>query len=161
MTIFKKIIGKVYSYIYPPWNSPRKKTSLNLLTTFSSFKPHGNQNYESFVPLVVKNINETIPKIAQIAEFNDKNEIFNYSTFYDKNKHKNTEIIKDNLIQNLDLYGSDKVRNNYHLIYSCILNDIERPYNILEIGLGTMVILEHQSKDLETHFHQQKSMEQM
>tara|TARA_B100002019_G_scaffold288644_1_gene302662 strand:- start:295 stop:1149 length:855 start_codon:yes stop_codon:yes gene_type:complete len=135
--IIKKIIGKVNSYIFPPWNSPQKKTSLNLLTTFSSFKPHGNQDYESFVPLVVKNINETIPKIAQIAEFEDKNKILNYSIFYDQKKHKNTEKIQDNLSKNLDLYGSDKVRNNYHLIYSCILNDIENPYNILEIGLGT------------------------
>ena len=121
----------------PPWNSPRKKTSLNLLTTFSSFKPHGNQDYESFVPLVVQNINETIPKIAQIAEFGDKNNILTYSMFYDQKKHKNTEKIKDKLRQNLEIYGSDKVRNNYHLIYSCVLKDIEHPYNILEIGLGT------------------------
>jgi len=57
--------------------------------------------------------------------------------FYDQKKHKNTEKIKDKLRQNLEIYGSDKVRNNYHLIYSCVLKDIEHPYNILEIGLGT------------------------
>jgi len=137
MKIINKIIDKITSIIKPPWNSPRKKTSLNLLTTFSSFKPHGNQDYESFVPLVVQNINETIPKIAQIAEFGDKNNILTYSMFYDQKKHKNTEKIKDKLRQNLEIYGSDKVRNNYHLIYSCVLKDIEHPYNILEIGLGT------------------------
>jgi len=137
MKIINKLIGKITSLIKPPWNSPRKKTSLNLLTTFSSFKPHGNQDYESFVPLVVQNINETIPKIAQIAEFEDKNKILVYSIFYDQKKHKNTEKIKDKLSQNLEIYGSDKVRNNYHLIYSCILQDMDHSYNILEIGLGT------------------------
>lgn len=137
MKIIKRLIGKTKSIFFPPWNSPRKKTSLNLLTTFSSFKPHGNQKYESFVPLVVQNINETIPKIAQIAEFDDKNKILNYLIFYDQKKHKNTVKIKDKLSLNLDLHKSDKVKNNYHLIYSCILNDIEHPYNILEIGLGT------------------------
>ena len=137
MKAYYKLKGKIISIVKPPWNSPRKKTSLNLLTTFSSFKPHGNQDYESFVPLVVQNINETIPKIAQIAEFGDKNNILTYSMFYDQKKHKNTEKIKDKLRQNLEIYGSDKVRNNYHLIYSCVLKDIEHPYNILEIGLGT------------------------
>ena len=137
MKVYYKLKGKIISLVKPPWNSPRKKTSLNLLTTFSSFKPHGNQDYESFVPLIVQNINETIPKIAQIAEFGDKNRILTYSMFYDQNKHKNTEIIKDKLSQNLEIYGSDKVRNNYHLIYSCVLKDADHPYNILEIGLGT------------------------
>ena len=137
MKLYYKLKGKIISLVKPPWNSPRKKTSLNLLTTFSSFKPHGNQDYESFVPLVVQNINETIPKIAQIAQFGDKNNILTYSMFYDQKKHKNTEKIKDKLNQNLEIYGSDKVRNNYHLIYSCVLKDIEHPYNILEIGLGT------------------------
>ena len=137
MKIINKVIDKITLLMRPPWNSPRKKTSLNLLTTFSSFKPHGNQDYESFVPLVVQNINEIIPKVAQIAEFEEKNKILTYSIFYDQKKHKNTEKIKDKLSQNLEIYGSDKVRNNYHLIYSCILKDIEHPYNILEIGLGT------------------------
>ncbi len=137
MKIINKVIDKITLLMRPPWNSPRKKTSLNLLTTFSSFKPHGNQDYESFVPLVVQNINEIIPKITQIAEFEEKNKILTYSVFYDQKKHKNTEKIKDKLSQNLEICGSDKVRNNYHLIYSCILKDIEHPYNILEIGLGT------------------------
>ena len=137
MKIINKVIDKITLLMRPPWNSPRKKTSLNLLTTFSSFKPHGNQDYESFVPLVVQNINEIIPKVAQIAEFEEKNKILTYSIFYDQKKHKNTEKIKDKLSRNLEIYGSDKVRNNYHLIYSCILKDIEHPYNILEIGLGT------------------------
>jgi len=78
MKFVNKLIGKITSLIRPPWNSPRKKTSLNLLTTFSNFKPHGNQKYESFVPLVIKNINETIPKIAQIAEFEGRNKIITY-----------------------------------------------------------------------------------
>ena len=80
----------------PPWNSPRKKTSLNLLTTFSSFKPHGNQDYESFVPLVVQNINEIIPKVAQIAEFEEKNKILTYSIFYDQKNTRTQKKLRTN-----------------------------------------------------------------
>lgn len=137
MSIFKKITGKLHHFTKPPWDSSRNKTSLNLLTTFSNFKPHGNQNYESFVPLVIQNINEIIPKIAIIAEFEDKDEIISFSTYYKKNKHNNSEQIQEKLIRNFNLRGSDKVSNNYHVIYSCILEDITAKYKILEIGLGT------------------------
>jgi len=39
MKIIKRLIGKTKLLLFPPWNSPRKKTSLTLLTTskLSSF----------------------------------------------------------------------------------------------------------------------------
>lgn len=133
----KKIINKINSILNPGWNNPRKTSKLNLLTTFSSFKPHGNQNYESFVPLLIKNINEIIPKIAEISELKNKVYLVNYLAYFEDNKNENSENIKEKLIKNFNLRGSDKVNNNYHIIYSCLLKDLEKDYTILEIGLGT------------------------
>jgi len=135
--MLKKLFNKINGILNPSWNSPRKKTNLNLLNTFSAFKPHGNQDYESFVPLLIQNINETIPKIANIAEFDDRAEIINFSIFYNKNKNTNSDQIQEKLIRNLNLRGSDKVANNYHMIYSCVFQDLTANYKILEIGLGT------------------------
>tara|TARA_B100000131_G_C18124825_1_gene614318 strand:- start:5000 stop:5842 length:843 start_codon:yes stop_codon:yes gene_type:complete len=133
----KKIINKSKSLLKPPWNSPRNKTSLNLLTTFSSFKPHGNQSYEAFVPLVIKNINEIIPAISKIVELENQDPIIPYSVFCEGNKNKNSKVIEEELIKNLEHRGSDKVAHNYHLIYSCLFSDLNLDYKILEIGLGT------------------------
>lgn len=133
----KKIVNVLKSILNPSWNSPRSKSKLNLLTTFSTFKPHGNQSYESFVPLLIKNINEIIPKISQISELKNKNNIINYLHYFEKNKHDNSEEIQDRLIENFNSRGSDKVGNNYHVIYSCLLQDLNENYKILEIGLGT------------------------
>lgn len=133
----KKIINKFKSLLNPSWNSPINKTSLNLLTTFSSFKPHGNQSYESFVPLVIKNINELIPAISKIVELENQNAIIPYSVFCKENKNNNSKSIEEELIKNLEYRGSDKVAHNYHLIYSCLFSDLNLDYKILEIGLGT------------------------
>lgn len=133
----RKIINKCKSLLKPSWNSPRNKTSLNLLTTFSSFKPHGNQSYETFVPLVIKNINELIPTISKIAEIENQNPIIPYSIFWEENQNNNSKAIEEELIKNLEYRGSDKVAHNYHLIYSCLFSDLNLDYKILEIGLGT------------------------
>lgn len=133
----KRLINKIKSTLNPQWNNPRKTSKLNLLTTFSSFKPHGNQSYESFVPLLIKNINEVIPRIAEISELKNKVDVVNYLAYFEENKNKNSENIKEKLIENFNSRGSDKVGNNYHMIYSCLLEDLEKDYTILEIGLGT------------------------
>lgn len=135
--MLKKIFNKVNEILNPAWNNPRKNTKLNLLTTFNSFKPHGNQDYETFVPLLIRNINEIIPKIANIAEIEAKDEIISFSIFNKINKNKESEQIKEKLIRNFKFHGSDKVSNNYHMIYSCIFQDTTSKYKILEIGLGT------------------------
>ena len=133
----KRLINKIKSILNPQWNNPRKTSKLNLLTTFSTFKPHGNQSYESFVPLIIQNINEVLPKIAEISELKNKVDVVNYLAFFEENKNKNSENIKEKLIENFNLRGSDKVSNNYHIIYSCLLKDLKQNYTILEIGLGT------------------------
>ena len=132
-----KIINKIKSLYKTSWDSPRSTTKLNILTTFSTFKPHGNQDYKTFVPLVVKNINETIPAISKIAELNSQNEIITYSEFYKNNLNKNSKDILEELEKNFNKRGSDKVANNYHFIYSCIFSQLNADYKILEVGLGT------------------------
>jgi len=121
----------------PGWDSPRKKSKLNLLTTFGDFKPHGSQSYESFVPLVIKNINELIPTMAKLAEFEIKNIIIKPEDFFEKNKNKNSNKIQYKLIENLNFNGSDKVSMDYHIIYSCLFDNTKDQLNILEFGLGT------------------------
>ena len=67
-----KLISWIKNILNPPWDSSRSKTKLNILTTFGNFKPHGNQNYKTFIPLVIKNINETIPAISKIVELSNQ-----------------------------------------------------------------------------------------
>ena len=132
-----RLISWIKSILNPPWDSSRSKTKLNILTTFGNFKPHGNQDYKRFIPLVIKNINETIPAISKIVELSNQNEIPTYSQYYENNKNKNSEEILEKLEKNFSFRGSDKVENNYHLIYSCIFTELDFAYKILEIGLGT------------------------
>ena len=133
----KRILRILNRILNPGWDSPRKRTSLNLLTTFGDFKPHGSQSYESFVPLLIKNVNEAIPTIAKVAEFENKNIILTPTNFYENNKNKNSKEIEKKLIENLNFRGSDKVALGYHIIYSCLFQNTTGQYNILEIGLGT------------------------
>ena len=67
----------------------------------------------------------------------NQNEIPTYSQYYENNKNKNSEEILQKLEKNFSFRGSDKVENNYHLIYSCIFTELDFAYKILEIGLGT------------------------
>lgn len=133
----RRAILIIKSIFYPPWNSPRSKSTLNILTTFSSFKPHGNQPYKTFEPLVIKNINELLPKLSKLAQLKKQIDIKTYETFYERNKKSNSEDIAKLLGNKFNYYGSDKEKNQYHIIYSCLLNDLHEKYEIFEIGLGT------------------------
>lgn len=135
--MIKRILLKIKSYINPSWDSPRSFSKLNLLTTFSTYKPHGNQDYDSIVPLLIKNINEIIPTIAKIANFEKEVPKVSIEEFYDLNKHKDSDEIKKKLAENFDKYGSDKVMNQYHLIYATLIASLEENLKVLEIGLGT------------------------
>lgn len=121
----------------PPWDSQRSKTNLNLLTTFSAFKPHGNQEYKKFVPLLIKNINETIPTISKIVDHFKESEIIDYLDYFEKNKHFESDSIRKLFEKNFNLYNSDKALNFYHYIYSCLISSFQDELNILEIGMGT------------------------
>lgn len=133
MNIYKKL----KSILKPGWNSPRVYSKLNLLTTFGSFKPHGNQDYKTFESLVIKNINEIIPKLALISQINNEAKVVDYLDFIQKNEHSFSSEIKDKLERGFNKYGSDKVPNNYHLIYSCLVKSLNYNFSLLEIGLGT------------------------
>jgi len=135
--MIKKIVLKINSYINPSWDSPRKFSKLNLLTNFSTFKPHGNQDYDLIAPLLIKNINGIIPAIAKIANFEKEVPKVSIEEFYDLNKHKNSDEIKKKLKENFNKYGSDKVVNQYHLIYAILIKSLEDNLKVLEIGLGT------------------------
>lgn len=132
-----KILNIFKSFLKPPWNSPRSRTNLNLLTTFSAFKPHGNQDYKKFVPLLIENINQTIPAMSKIAEHFKKTEIVSYIDFYEMYKNNESESIKDLFETNFNFHGSDKALNFYHYIYSCLIPNLQDQLKILEIGLGT------------------------
>ena len=132
-----KLINKLKSFNKYPWDSPKNFTKLNILNEFSNFKPHGNNDYNAFVPLVIKNINEVIPALSQIAQFNKQTEIISYKQFFENNLNENSEIILEKLKNNFNIRGSDKVANNYHFLYSCIFSELDSDYKILEVGLGT------------------------
>lgn len=131
------VINFLKSLISPGWNSSRAYSKLNLLTTFSSFKPHGNQPYKAFEPLVIKNINEIIPRLSNLAEVDNKVEIVELSDFVQQNKHKNSDEIYKKLNENFSIFKSDKSKNQYDLIYSVIFPDLVTNFKILEIGMGT------------------------
>jgi len=131
---FKSLILPFKKY---GWDDERSVSKINLLTTFPAFKPHGNQDYKTFEGLVIKNINEVIPKIAELAEFETNISIKSYKEFYEENKRAKSKEVLNNLQQKFEEYGSDKSKNFYHYIYSVVLYDFEKKYKILEIGMGT------------------------
>ena len=133
----KKLYQFIKNIFNPGWNSSRSKTSLNILTTFSTFKPHGNQSYKSFVPLVIKNINELLPKLSKLSQFEKQVDVESFTKFFEKNEKSNSKQIINLLGNKFNDYGSDKEMNQYHFIYSCLLNNLDEEYEILEIGLGT------------------------
>lgn len=131
------MLKRINNFINPGWNSKRAFSKINLAKTFSDFKPTGNQNYKTFESLIIKNIQELIPTMSQIVEISDDIEIIDLHEFVELNSHEMSELIGKSLEDNFNLYNSDKAKNNYHLIYSCLINNIDQNLNILEIGLGT------------------------
>lgn len=131
------MLKKINNFINPGWNSKRASSKINLAKTFSDFKPTGNQNYKTFESLIIKNIQQLIPTMSQIVEISDDIEILDLHEFVELNSHEMSEIIGKRLEDNFNLHNSDKAKNYYHLIYSCLINNLDQNLNILEIGLGT------------------------
>tara|TARA_B100000900_G_scaffold416277_1_gene450957 strand:+ start:34278 stop:35120 length:843 start_codon:yes stop_codon:yes gene_type:complete len=135
----KKIFSVLKNFLYPSWDSSRSFSKLNLLKEFSDFKPHGNQDYKSFEPLVIKNIKHILPKISSLVENLEPTKIDNYLDLYNRN-NKNGQLDKMLKFQNEQFvfHGSDKTTvHNYHYIYSYLFPNREDSFNLLEIGLGT------------------------
>ena len=79
-----KIISIIKNFFKPSWNSPRSYSKINLLTEFSDFKPHGNQDYKSFEPLVIKNIQQILPKISNLVDMHAPLSFDSYLDLYNK-----------------------------------------------------------------------------
>jgi len=134
-----KIISIIKNFFKPSWNSPRSYSKINLLTEFSDFKPHGNQDYKSFEPLVIKNIQQILPKISNLIDMHAPLSFKSYLDFYNKSNingklDKMLELQNDQFLY----FGSDKTSvHNYHYIYTSLFPDKNTNFNLLEIGLGT------------------------
>lgn len=132
-------ISIIKNLFKPSWNSPRSYSKINLLTEFSDFKPHGNQDYKSFEPLVIKNIQQILPKISNLIDIHETSFFESYMDFYNKSNingklDKMLELQNDQFLN----FGSDKSSlHNYHYIYTSLFPDRNTNFNILEIGLGT------------------------
>ena len=134
-----KLISIMKNLFKPSWDSSRSYSKINLLTEFSNFKPHGNQDYKSFEPLVIKNIQQILPKISNLIDIHDLVSFESYSDFY-KKSNINGKLDKMLELQNQQFlfFGSDKTTtHNYHYIYSVLFPDRNTKFNLLEIGLGT------------------------
>ena len=84
--------------------------------------------------MTIQSINQVIPSLSQFVKLSDENVEFKNKIigFLDK------ENYKEKLRDLFNLYGSDKATaHNYYLIYSSIINELENPKKIFEIGLGT------------------------
>ena len=113
------------------------QSKLNLIETFSNFKPHGNQPYNKFEDLIIKNINQIIPKISHLSERKKPVEIVQIDEFFRMNKHNETMKIFDSLEKSFNFFKSDKAINKYHKIYSVILKHLDQDIRIFEVGMGT------------------------
>ena len=82
-----KLVSIVKNLLKPSWNSSRSYSKINLLTEFSDFKPHGNQDYNSFEPLVIKNIKQILPKISNLIDIHEPVSMESYLDIY-KRKYK-------------------------------------------------------------------------
>ena len=84
--------------------------------------------------MTIQSINQVIPSLSEFAKLSDENVEFKkkITGFLDK------ENYKEKLGDLFNLHGSDKASvHNYYLIYSSIINELENPSKIFEIGLGT------------------------
>lgn len=113
------------------------QSKLNLIETFSNFKPHGNQPYNKFEDLIIKNINQIIPKISHLSERKKPVEIVQIDEFFRMNKHNETMKIFESLEKSFNFFKSDKAINKYHKIYSVILKHLDQDIRIFEVGMGT------------------------
>ena len=109
-------------------------TKINILKTFPLFEAHGWDLYPIRAKLTIQSINQVIPSLSEFAELNNENIEFKLKVL---GFLKNQEY-KEKLGELFNFHGSDKATiHNYYLIYSSILNEIENPKKIFEIGLGT------------------------
>ena len=127
--------SKIYKIIRGMRRDPVRKglTKLNILETFPLFEVLGWGLYPIRAKLTIQSINETLPALSTFCKVKNKNKQFTLSLKeFLKTGNQSTK-----LGELFTKHGSDKATNNYDLVYQGILNSINKPTKIFEIGLGT------------------------
>jgi hypothetical protein len=124
----KKFYHKIKEYLNPSWDSKFSFSKLNLLTTFPDFKPHGNDRYEKFEPVLIENINNTIPTLSKVNSMFNNIEIKSLV-----NTNFESETLWNELFTK---HNTDKFKRGYHKVYVDIFKN-KKNFTLLEFGLGT------------------------
>jgi hypothetical protein len=135
MGLFKKN-STLYKIIKSMSRDPVRKgsTKINILETFPLFEVVSWGLYPIRASLTIQSINQVFPALSNFCKVKDKNQRF-ANTIKGFIKPINQKTKLGELFTN---YGSDKASpNNYDLVYQGILNSINKPTKIFEIGLGT------------------------
>ena len=126
---FKAKIGFLLFYKKNKLKENRKK----IQKLYPSFVPRGRggdlQNYLKITNLTINNI---FPSINNLLK--KKLIIENIEDIKLNDLQQN---LSEDLKRSFNLFGSDKSFNNYHLIYSQILENREKKFKIIEIGIGS------------------------
>jgi hypothetical protein len=106
---------------------------LNIERTFPIYNPGSAGTYKTISLLTIDNINSTLKSLASLTNNNNVDNGL-LSFFNLDRKYQSTQTLK----MKFDYFGSDKSTvHDYHKLYGKILDDINHPYLIFEIGLGT------------------------
>lgn len=106
---------------------------INIEKTFPAFFPKSGGGYNLLSKLTIININALFTSLSRLISFRDVN--FKLIDYY--NNPDSTETVKL-LRDSFEIHGSDKsTDHDYYKIYGNILTNINHPYKIFEIGLGT------------------------
>lgn len=98
------------------------------------FEAHGWGLYPIRAKLTIQSVNQIFPALSAFCKIKNKNVHFtSHIEGFLKSSNPNMK-----LGELFTKYGSDKATNhNYHLVYQGILDSINKPAKIFEIGLGT------------------------
>lgn len=131
--ILKKLgLLKLYYYIKSFFRR-HSFSLLNIESTFPIHTPGSAGTYKTISSLTIDNINSTLKSLAFLTN-NDTADKGLLSFFNLDRKYQSTETLK----MKFDYFGSDKSNfHDYHKLYGRILDDLNYPYLIFEIGLGT------------------------
>ncbi len=112
------------------------ETKLNILKSFPMYRAGGEGRYPIVAKLTILSINQTMPALAKFSLSIEKNVAFG-ETF--KRVLLDTDSENQSALKELfKKYGSDKsTKHNYYKIYAEIIQALNQPKKIFEIGLGT------------------------
>lgn len=114
------LLYKLYIKVMNPENGI---TALNVLKSFSPFKPNSAGSYRVRSALTISTINNVFPSLENLLPFSSGIAIptLNVDQFMDDPENLRSSL---RLADSFNYYGSDKsTRHDYHKIYGPILND--------------------------------------